>query len=96
MQTEVKNNPFRETKNRHTAGVLQKSHSNRKDPEEILIYIVKCLNVTTHGFWADDRIYWTLRDYTLHFAITRAAVSTVTSLLLLLGSGFHQRMFPFL
>jgi hypothetical protein len=35
----------------------------------------------------------TARDYTLQFTITHTLVSTVTSLLPLLGSGFQQRPF---
>jgi hypothetical protein len=35
-------------------------------------------------------------DYTLQFTITHILVSTVTSSLPLLGSGFQRRIFPFL
>jgi hypothetical protein len=54
--------------------------------------------VTTHASWIDDRIYWTLWYSTwLHFTIhcyTYTLVSTVTSSLPLLGSGFNGRRFP--
>jgi hypothetical protein len=52
--------------------------------------------VTLDGFWIDDRIYWTLwYSAWLHY-YTHTLVSTVTSSMPLLGSGFQRRTFPFL
>jgi hypothetical protein len=47
--------------------------------------------------WADffDSLTHTARAYTTYFTITYTLVSTVTSLLPLLGSGFQQRKFLF-
>jgi hypothetical protein len=39
-------------------------------------------------------LFDTARDYTLQITITHTQVPTVTSLLLLFGSGFHQRTIP--
>jgi hypothetical protein len=55
-------------------------------------------SVTIDGVWIDDRfigLFDTMRDYTLQFTITHT-VSTVTSSLPLLGSGFQRRTFTFL
>jgi hypothetical protein len=41
-------------------------------------------------------LFDTMHDYVLQFTITDTLVSTLTSSLLLLGSGFQQQMFPFL
>jgi hypothetical protein len=57
------------------------------------------------SFWIDDRIYvhfGTVRDYTLEITLTQTRacadtlVSSASSLMPLLGSGFQRRAFPIL
>jgi hypothetical protein len=53
-------------------------------------------NVTTDGVWIEGRIYWTLMQRVTIFYSTHTLMSTVTSPLPLLGSGFQRWAFPFL
>jgi hypothetical protein len=72
--------------------ILYGHHGVADFPLIILSYVW----VTIHGFWIDDRIYWTLwYSAWIHFTV-HTLVSTVGSSLPLLGSGFQRRIFPFL
>jgi hypothetical protein len=61
--------------------------------EQILLVLSRD-GATIDGSWTDNRIY--TPDYTLQFTVTHKLMSTVTSSLSLLGSGFQRRTFPFL
>jgi hypothetical protein len=72
--------------------LLEQAYQGESERLNSLILSRDC--VTIGGLWIDDRIYWSL-DIARDCTVTDTLVSTVTSLLPLLGSGFQRRTFPF-
>jgi hypothetical protein len=63
----------------------------------ILFYILSHGSVTVDRFWINDTVLFlrTACDYTWQFTVMWHVVSTVTPSLLVLGSGFQLRTFPY-